>query len=86
MADAFSILELELLRMKRKVQKDQALLPDEGRLLNGYIKSLTELAREDREQQKGTDLSKLSTEEIIQLLSKSPKQVAAKPINDDENS
>lgn len=78
-ADAMSILELELLRFKQKVQRGQALIPDEGRLLNGYIKALTELAREDREQQKGTDLSNLSNEEIIALLSKSPKQVTGKP-------
>lgn len=77
-ADAMSILELELIRFKNKVQQGRSLLPDESRILNGYIKALTELAREDREQQKGTDLSNMSTEEIIQLLSKAPKQVTGK--------
>ncbi len=84
-ADAMSILELELLRFKTKVQRGQSLLPDEGRLLNGYIKGLTELAREDREQQKGTDLSNMTTEEIIQLLSKAPKQVTGKPSDDTQD-
>lgn len=77
-ADAMSTLELELLRLRQKAQRGAALLPDEGRLLNGYIKALTELAREDREQQKGTDLSGLSTEEIIKLLQNSPKQVTGR--------
>lgn len=79
-ADAMSILELELLRLKRHVQSGRALLPDESRILNGYIKGLTELAREDREQQKGVDLSDMSTEEIIKLLQNSPKQIASKPV------
>ncbi len=77
-ADAMSILELELLRLKRQVQGGRQLLPDDSRILNGYIKSLTELAREDREQQKGNDFSKLSKEEILELLGSTPRQVTGK--------
>jgi hypothetical protein len=36
--------------------------------LQGYIKSLVDLSREDRERIKEQDLSQLSTEELLALL------------------
>lgn len=67
-SDAYQIIELELVKFKSIVKKGSSLNAEEGRLLNGYIKSLTELSKEQRDRDKGTDLSQLSVEEIVQLL------------------
>lgn len=67
-ADAMSIIQLELVKMHTTVKQGKNLTEPQGRLLNGYIKSLCELSREGRERAKGTDLSGMSTDEIIALL------------------
>lgn len=74
-ADAMSIIEMELLKFKAKVRRGLSLEAEEGRLLNGYIKSLVELSKEDRALQVGTDFSKLSSEEIADLLKLTPRQI-----------
>lgn len=68
--DAMRIIELELVKFKAKVSKGTSLTAEEGRLLNGYIGSLVSLSKEDRDRTRNTDLSNLSTEEIIHLLTK----------------
>lgn len=76
-ADAMSIIQIELVKMHTSVKRGTSLTEAQGRLLNGYIKSLCELSKEARERAKNTDLSGLSTEQIIELLTKSKD--AAKP-------
>lgn len=75
-ADALQIIELELVKFKTKVKQGRSLDLKEGRLLNGYIKSMVELSKEDRERGKDADLSKLTTEEMIQLLQASLQKEA----------
>ena len=69
-ADALGIISMELVKLHTKVKKGSSLTAEEGRLLNGYIKSLTELSKENRERDKGNDLSNLSVEELLALLGK----------------
>lgn len=66
--DALSIIELELVKFKAQVKTGKSLDLKQGRLLNGYVKSLTELSREDRERNKGTDLSNIPTAELLKIL------------------
>jgi len=88
-ADATGIIELELVKFHTKVRQGKSLDAIEGRLLNGYIRSLVDLLKEQRERDKENDLSKLTTDELISLLqsSGSKDKVAAdikKPTNDQD--
>ena len=80
-SDAYSIIELELVKFKTTVKSGRSLDAEQGRLLNGYIRSLTELSKEQRDRDKGTDLSNLSLEEIIALLQ--TNKPALKPGSDE---
>ncbi len=78
MSDALQVIQTEIIKFKTKVQQGRSLDSREAKTLQGYIKSLVELSREDRERLKGEDLSKLTTEELIALLgSKAPPQLTA---------
>jgi hypothetical protein len=59
--DALSTVRDEILRYKTKVARGQPLNAMEAKVMQGYIKSLVELSKEDRERQKDADLSDLST-------------------------
>jgi hypothetical protein len=74
-ADALSVVETEILKYKSKVKQGRSLEPNEAKILQGYIKSLVDLSREDRERAKESDLSKLSTEELVQLLGNKKPQL-----------
>ena len=79
MADALTVVQTEILKFKTKVTSGRSLDSREAKTLQGYIKSLVELSREDRERMKDEDLSKLSTEELVALLgAKAPAQLTGK--------
>lgn len=79
MADALQTIQLEITKFKTKVTQGRSLDSREAKTLQGYIKSLVELSREDRERLKDEDLSKLTTEELLQLLgAKAPKALSGK--------
>lgn len=83
-SDALSILQTEILRMKTKSMQGRPLDPLEAKLLQGYIRSLSELAKEDRERAKDVDLTALTTEELVALLgAKAPRQLQAKADSDE---
>ena len=78
-SDALTILNTELLRLKTKTATGRPLDATESRVLQGYIKSLYDLSREDRERAKEEDLSKLTTEELLALLgNKAAPQLSGK--------
>lgn len=68
--DAKRVIEVELVKFRNKVNSGRSLELKEGSLLNGYIKSLVELAKVEELRSRGTDrdLSKLSDEELIKLI------------------
>jgi hypothetical protein len=68
MADALGVIQLEITKYKTKVAQGRSLDSREAKTLQGYIKSLVDLSREDRERIKEQDLSQLSTEELLALL------------------
>jgi hypothetical protein len=67
-ADALQVIQLEITKFRTKVASGRSLDSRESRTLQGYIKSLVDLSKEDRERTKDEDLSKLSTEELLALL------------------
>jgi t-SNARE complex subunit (syntaxin) len=71
-ADALLIIQAEMVKFKRIANTGKHLSAEEGRLLNHYIKSLTELSREQREQDKKANLDGMTTEELIALLQAKP--------------
>jgi hypothetical protein len=82
--DALSTVRDEILRYKTKVARGQPLNAMEAKVMQGYIKSLVELSKEDRERQKDADLSDLSTEDLLKLLGGQNKLVSGKgPASDD---
>lgn len=70
MADALQVIQLEITKFKTKVAQGRSLDSREAKTLQGYIKSLVDLSKEDRERLKEQDLSNLSTEELLALLGK----------------
>lgn len=74
-ADALLIIQSEMVKFSKTAKSGQHLTAEEGRLLNGYIKSLTELSKEQREQDKQAKLGDMSTAEILAALGLSPAEV-----------
>jgi hypothetical protein len=68
--DALGIIATEITKFRGKVNRGLTLTLPEARILQGYIKSLIDLSKEKRDQISDIDISKLSNEEIAQLLSK----------------
>lgn len=77
-ADALQVIQLEITKYKTKVAQGRSLDSREAKTLQGYIKSLVELSREDRERIKEQDLSALSTEELLALLGSKVPQIEGK--------
>lgn len=67
-ADALSVVQTEIAKYKSKVAQGRSLDSREAKTMQGYIKSLVELSREDRERSTAEDLSNLSTEELAALI------------------
>lgn len=78
MSDALQVIQLEITKYKTKVAQGRSLDSREAKTLQGYIKSLVELSREDRERLKDQDLSALSTEELLALLGNKVPQLEGK--------
>jgi hypothetical protein len=78
MADALGVIQLEITKFKTKVAQGRSLDSREAKTLQGYIKSLVDLSREDRERLKEQDLSELSTEELLALLGNKVPQIEGK--------
>jgi hypothetical protein len=78
-ADALQIISAELRKFNSKVSRGASLSPEEGRLLNGYIKGLTDMSKEQRERDKDANLGDLSTEELINLLKNKPGPSKGEP-------
>ena len=78
MADALQVVQLEITKFKTKVSQGRSLDSREAKTLQGYIKSLVDLSKEDRERLKEQDLSNLSTEELLALLGKQVPQLEGK--------
>ena len=79
LADSLQVLRAEILRFKTKVAQGRPLDQAEAKTVQGYIRSLVELSKEDRERLKGTDLSQLTEEELVALLgAKAPKALQGK--------
>lgn len=76
MADALQVVQLEITKFKTKVVQGRSLDSREAKTLQGYIKSLVELSREDRERLKNEDLSQLTTEELLALSPAVAKQIS----------
>lgn len=68
--DGLQILEQELLRYKTKATRGTGLNPMEAKTLQGYIKSLVDLSREERERSKSADLGDATIEELLTMLPK----------------
>lgn len=66
--DALSILQSEIVNMKAKVMKGQKLDLSEARVLTSYIKSLTDIMKEQRERESEMDLANMSDSELLQLV------------------
>lgn len=82
-ADAKMIVAAELACYRQKVSGGIMLGLKEARVVQGYLESLTKLQREEREQSRATDLSNLSNEELITLMSKLVLEPSPKLPNDE---
>ncbi len=76
--DALDTVQIEITRYKTKATRGQPLSPTETKILQGYIKALVDLSKEDRERAKEADLSDLSTEDLLKLLGGKAKQLPGK--------
>ena len=66
--DAMSVVGTEILRFKYKVAGGKGLELNEARVLQGYIKSLTDLSKETREREDEMDLASASDDELITMI------------------
>jgi len=66
--DALSILRTEIVQFKTKVQQGRALNPVEAKILQGYIKSLVDLSKEERDRAKDADLGDMTMDQLMELI------------------
>jgi len=80
MDDALSIIASEVSAMKRKSTKAKGsgLSTMEVNALQKLIRSATELSKEMRERQKGEDYTDMSTEQLIEALRRSERDIKNK--------
>lgn len=78
-ADALHIIQTEMVQFASKHRSGKSLSLAEARVLQGYIKSLTDLSKESRERAKADDLSGMSNEEMVKAMTSlmSPQELAA---------
>jgi hypothetical protein len=88
MQDALQIASIEMAKYRTKVGRGNTLDLKESRIIQGWIKSMTDLMKEHREQERASDLSKLSTEELALLAKKvldnGPSVVEVDKVEEDE--
>lgn len=70
MNDALSIIGCELAQYRAKTARGITLDLKEARVIANYMDTLTRASKESREQARAEDLSELSDEELIQLVTK----------------
>jgi hypothetical protein len=76
--DALDTIKDEIIKLRTKVKRGERLNPTEAKVLQGYVKCLVDLSKEDRERAKDADLSSMSTDELIaQLKGRETKRIAA---------
>jgi hypothetical protein len=68
--DALSVVSYEIIRLKQKVMKDpiKGLDLRESKILQGYVKSLVDLSREERERASDADFTNMTDDELMQLV------------------
>lgn len=66
--DALSVIASEILRFKHKSGQGKSLDLAEARVLQGYIRSLTDLAKEAREREEDMDLANATDEELLKMV------------------
>lgn len=66
LADALDTVGTEIVRLNQRA-KQAALNPNEARTLQGYIKSLIDINREQRENDKGNDAADMTDEELMAI-------------------
>lgn len=66
--DALSVIATEIVKFKAKVHTGKSLDLAEARVLNGYIRSLVELCKEQREREDAMDLASKTDAEIVALV------------------
>jgi hypothetical protein len=74
--DALDTIKIEIVRLHTKVKRGVQLNPTEAKLLQGYVKCLVDLSKEDRERARDADLSNMSTEELLAAYAASVKRPA----------
>ena len=74
--DALTVIATEIVKFKKKTSEGKSLDLSEARVLQGYIKSLVELCKEQREREEAMDLASKSDAEIVALVEKLRKQKA----------
>lgn len=67
-ADALGIIQQEILLLKTKQRQGRTITQQEAKTLQGYVKSLVELSREDRERARDADLADLTPEQLVAAL------------------
>ena len=68
MTETLTVIHTEILKFRKKTNAGQSLSPSEGRLLQGYIKALVDIARESRERDENADLANMSDDDLLKLV------------------
>lgn len=69
--DALTVVAAEIIKLRQKSSKELRPLDlAESRVLQGYVKSLVELSRENRERDDERDLSNMTDAELLSLAQK----------------
>lgn len=66
--DALSILASEITILKKQSNAGKGLDLAQARVLTGYIKSLTDILKEQRERDSDMDLASMTDSELLQLV------------------
>ena len=66
--DALHIVEAELVRFRAKTKNQRSLDLKEARVLQGYLKTLVELSREQRDRAKDFDFASMEVDELLELM------------------
>lgn len=76
--DALEIVQIEIIKIRTKVRSGRSLDSRETKVLQGYIKSLVELSKEDRERMRDMDLSDFTDDELRALAAPAAKMLASR--------
>ena len=68
MADAYTVIAEEFRVLRQRVEMGEELSPSETRKFVQMADTMTKLAREEREQEKKTDPSQMSDEDLLMMM------------------